>query len=90
MQDFGELNVWVCSKKLAKEIYSQKSLFTKDQGYGIRSHIRRYDASVFSNISVASRWNSQKNFSYCLISSLGSLSELNSLVESASGIGVLL
>lgn len=57
---FETLNVWQCSRRLAKDIYTITSHFPTDEKFGITSQMRRAAISVCSNLAEGSGKHSGK------------------------------
>jgi four helix bundle protein len=75
MRDFKKYDIWQLSHTFTLRIYSNTSLFPKDELYGITSQIRRASSSIPTNISEGCGRNSDKEFNQFLNIALGSASE---------------
>jgi four helix bundle protein len=75
MRDFKKYDIWQLSHEFTLKIYSNTSLFPKDELYGITSQLRRASSSIPTNISEGCGRNSDKEFNQFLNITLGSVSE---------------
>ncbi len=66
--------------KLVKEIYSFLKDFPDEERFGITSQIRRSSVSIPCNIAEGASRKSDKEFIQFLYISLGSISELETLI----------
>ena len=80
MRDFKKYDIWQLSHAFTLRIYSNTSLFPKDEMYGITSQIRRASSSIPTNISEGCGRNSDKEFNQYLNIALGSASETEYLI----------
>lgn len=80
MKPHKKLNSWIKSFEFVKEIYLVTSRFPSDEKFGIISQIRRAAISVPANISEGAARKGIKEFIHFLHISLGSLSELDTLI----------
>ena len=80
MKPHKKLNSWIKSFEFVKEIYLVTSRFPADEKFGIISQIRRAAISVPANISEGAARKGIKEFIHFLHISLGSLSELDTLI----------
>lgn len=80
MRDFKKYEIWQLSHAFTLKIYSNTSLFPKDEIYGITSQIRRASSSIPTNISEGCGRNSDKEFNQYLNIALGSASETEYLI----------
>lgn len=76
MRKFKELNIWIESRKLAKEIYLLTESLPDSEKFNLTSQIRRYAISIPCNIAEGAAKTSQKDFGRFLQISLGSSFEL--------------
>ena len=75
-----DLDCWKESMKLVKEIYSFLKDFPDEERFGITSQIRRSLVSIPCNIAEGASRKSDKEFIQFLYISLGSISELETLI----------
>jgi four helix bundle protein len=75
-----ELDVWKESIKLVSELYKLTTNLPDIERFGLASQIRRAAVSVPSNIAEGAARNSDKELIQFLYISLGSLSELETLI----------
>ncbi len=80
MRDFKKYDIWQLSHAFTLRIYSNTSLFPKDELYGITSQIRRASSSIPTNISEGCGRKSDKEFNQFLNIALGSASETEYLI----------
>jgi four helix bundle protein len=80
MRDFKKYDIWQLSHTFTLRIYSNTSLFPKDELYGITSQIRRASSSIPTNISEGCGRNSDKEFNQFLNIALRSASETEYLI----------
>ena len=83
------LNVWKKAVELSILVYKITETFPKSELYGLSSQMRRAAVSVPSNIAEGAARKGSKEFDYFLNISRGSLSELDTQVEIARGLGYL-
>lgn len=80
-QSYENLNVWKQAIDFAVIIYGLSKKFPKDEQFGIISQIRRAVVSISSNIAEGSSRKSSKDFIRFIDISIGSLNEVESLLE---------
>ncbi|MBC7389380.1 MAG: four helix bundle protein, partial [Opitutaceae bacterium] len=51
MKDFKDLDVFIQSRLLVKEVYKVTSIFPKEEVYSLTNQIRRSSVSILSNIA---------------------------------------
>ena len=83
------LNVWKKAVELSILVYKITETFPKSEIYGLTSQMRRASVSVPSNIAEGAARKGSKEFDYFLNIARGSLSELDTQVEIARGLGYL-
>jgi four helix bundle protein len=88
-ESFKELKVWQEAKGLAIEIYKTTNQGKLKTDYGLREQIQKAAVSIASNIAEGYERNSDKDFVRFLYIAKGSLSELLTQLEIASGVGYL-
>ena len=81
VQRFEDLIVWQKAQDVAVQIYSQ---FSKCSDYGFKDQITRASISISNNIAEGFERNSNADFSRFLYFSLGSTSELRSMLYIAN------
>ncbi|WP_269234945.1 four helix bundle protein [Flavobacterium flavigenum] len=74
------MNSWIKSFEFVKEIYLATKQFPAEEKFGITSQIRRASVSVPVNIAEGAARKGTKEFIHFLHISLGSLSELDTLI----------
>lgn len=89
MHNFKQLQIWVKSMELVKEIYLLTDFFPKLEKYGLISQMQRAAVSVPANISEGSAKSSNKDFARFLEISIGSLFELETLLVLASNLNYI-
>jgi len=80
MKPHKKLNSWIKSFEFVKEIYLVTRQFPAEEKFGITSQIRRASVSVPANIAEGAARKGLKEFIHFLHISLGSLSELDTLI----------
>ena len=75
-----DLDVWKLAIDFVTKIYLRTDDFPKNEEFGLKSQIRRAVVSIPANISEGAARNSTKEFLQFLHISLGSLSELETLL----------
>ncbi|HEC66643.1 MAG TPA: four helix bundle protein [bacterium] len=81
MFKFEKLEVWKDSVSLTKEVYKITKDYPKSEQYNLVSQLRRASNSISLNIAEGSVRRTDKDFSYYLVRSLGSLFELVSALR---------
>jgi four helix bundle protein len=76
LKSHKDLDVWMESMKMTKEIYTMTKSFPKEEIYGLVSQMRRCAVSIPSNIAEGAARSSKKEFIQFLYISMSSLSEL--------------
>ena len=79
--DFRELQIWQKAKAMCPSIYELTASFPAEEKFGITSQIRRAAVSVPSNIAEGHGRSSNADFVRFLYISLGSIRELETLLE---------
>lgn len=85
--DFRDLQIWQKSKALCIDLYRLTNTFPDHEKFGIVGQIRRAAVSVPSNISEGHGRSSDADFARFLYISLGSIKELETLLEISSELG---
>ena len=80
MKPHKKLNSWIKSFEFVTEIYLVTRQFPAEEKFGITSQIRRASVSVPVNIAKGAARKGLKEFIHFLHISLGSLSELDTLI----------
>lgn len=80
MHNLSELQVWVKSRKLAKEIYLLTGKLPSEEKFGLVSQMRRAAVSIASNIAEGTGRNSDKEFIQFLAIAYGSSYELKTQI----------
>jgi four helix bundle protein len=80
MKPHKNLLCWQDSFKLTVDLYKITKDFPNDEKFGITSQVRRAASSIPINIAEGAARNSNKEFVQFLYISLGSLSELDTLL----------
>jgi four helix bundle protein len=76
MHALNDLQVWVKSRKLAKDVYLLTGKLPKEEKFGLTSQMRRAAVSIASNIAEGAGRNSDKEFVQFLAIAYGSTYEL--------------
>jgi four helix bundle protein len=78
---YQRLVAWQLADKLAWIVYSLSDKFPKNEIYGLTSQLRRAVLSVVLNIVEGHSRNSKKEFRHFLNIALGSLAEVDYLLQ---------
>lgn len=89
MRPHYNLDVWKKSFSLVKKIYLLTDEFPSEEKFGLISQLRRASVSVPTNISEGSARSSQKEFLHFLYISLGSLTEVETLLLLSRELGFI-
>lgn len=82
MKSYKNLIIWQKSNELILLIYKETLIFPSDEAYGLTSQLRRAGLSVVLNIVEGhARRSGSREFSRFLSVSLGSLAEVEYLLE---------
>ncbi len=84
-----KLNAWIKSFEIVKELYVITAGFPPEEKFGLVSQIRRAAVSVPVNIAEGAARKGKKEFIQFLHISLGSLTELDTLILLSADIGFL-
>ena len=90
MTNYKQLEAWKKSMQLVKEVYVLTRLFPKEELYALTSQIRRAAVSVPANIAEGSGRNYKKETIQFLHISRGSLYELETLLNIAVMVEIML
>lgn len=77
---FKDLNIWKLGMEIVEDVYVLSQKLPKEEKYGIVSQMKRAAVSIPSNIAEGHSRNYNKVFVQFLRTSLGSVSELNTLI----------
>jgi four helix bundle protein len=86
---FRDLLVWQRSMKLAEQVYAATRAFPRSEAFGLTSQVRRAAVSIPSNIAEGHGRETDKNFAQFLIQARGSLCELETQLELACALKML-
>ena len=89
MTTFRNLNVYIKSKELVKQIYELLKKFPHEEQFALSDQLRRAVISIPSNIAKGSGRNSQKDKSYFIEIAYGSLLEVFSQLDIACDLGYI-
>ncbi|MES2380314.1 MAG: four helix bundle protein [Bacteroidota bacterium] len=89
MKPHKNLNAWLKSFEIVKELYEVTSNFPIEEKFGLVSQIRRAAVSVPVNIAEGAARKSKKEFIHFLHISLGSLTELDTLILLSTDLGFI-
>jgi four helix bundle protein len=84
-----KLDVWKVSMDLVAEVYKATETFPKEERYNLTDQIRRAAISIPSNIAEGAARQTRREFINYLHMAQGSLSELDTQLELANGLGYL-
>lgn len=80
IKTYRDLEVWIKSRHLVKQIYIFSKSFPKEELYGLTSQIRRAAVSVPSNIAEGHSRGGTKDYINFISIAIGSLAELETQV----------
>lgn len=80
MKPHKQLNCWIKSFEFVKDIYRVTNDFPAEEKFGLVSQMRRASVSIPVNIAEGAARNGKKEFIHFLHISLGSLTELDTLI----------
>jgi len=89
MRPHQNLEAWKLSFQFVKDVYTTTAVFPIEEKYGIISQIRRAAVSVPTNIAEGAARQSKKEFRRFLYISLGSVSELETLLLLAQSLNFI-
>lgn len=89
MRNHKELDAYKISMDLVTNIYLLTKKFPKEELYGLTNQIRRAAVSVPANISEGAARHSSKEYTQFLYISLGSITELETLMNIAFNIAYI-
>jgi len=89
MKPHQKLNAWINSFKLVKTLYETTNTFPSEEKFGLTSQIRRAAVSVPVNIAEGASRKGKKEFIQFLYISLGSLTELDTLILLSCDLGFI-
>jgi len=89
MKPHKTLNSWIKSFDLVKDIYTTTIDFPSDEKFGLVSQMRRAAVSIPVNIAEGAARKGSKEFIHFLHISLGSMSELDTLILLGSELGFI-
>lgn len=84
-----DLEVWKSSVQLVTEIYEVTKSFPKEEMYGLTSQIRRASVSIPANLAEGAARKNTKEYIQFVYISLGSISELETLLIISKNLGYL-
>lgn len=82
--DFRKLQIWQLGKSICVDFYKLTNTFPNEEKFGMTSQTRRAALSVPSNIAEGHARSSDADFARFLYISLGSIRELETLLEIAT------
>ena len=89
MTSFRNLNVYIKSKELVKQVYKLLKIFPKEEQFALCDQLRRAVISIPSNIAEGSGRNSQKDQAHFYSIAYGSLMETFSQLDIACDLGYI-
>ena len=89
LKGYRDLVAWQKAMEFVTEIYRATRTFPKDELYGLTSQLRRAGVSIASNLAEGHGRNSRNEFHHFIGVSRGSLSEVETQLEVAKGLGYL-
>ena len=89
MKPHKSLNCWIKSFEFVKNVYSITSDFPAEEKFGLVSQMRRAAVSIPVNIAEGAARKGKKEFVQFLHISLGSLTELDTLILLSKELGFI-
>ena len=89
MRDFRKLDIWRLGVEFAVTIYEATEKFPSTEIYGMTSQMRRSAVSISANIAEGSGRDSDGDFLRFLRIALGSLNEVETMIEISRRLGLL-
>lgn len=89
MRDFRKLDIWRLGVEFAVTIYEATEKFPSTEIYGLTSQMRRSAVSISANIAEGSGRDSDGDFLRFLRIALGSLNEVETMIEISRRLGLL-
>lgn len=89
IKSYRDLEVWQRARDLALEMYRDTQGFPSDERYGLTSQLRRALVSVAANIAEGQARVHTGDFIRHLSMARGSIAEVETLLEIASGLGYM-
>lgn len=89
MHKFKELEFWIKSRELNKEIYLITGKFPENEKFGLVSQLRRASISISSNIAEGCSRRSNKDFYRFLEFSMGSAYEIEAQIILATDLNFI-
>ena len=86
---YKKLEIWQLSVALVKDIYTLSKLLPKDEDYILKQQLKRAIVSVALNIAEGKSRKTAKDFSNFLNISVGSLAEVNAILNLCDELGYL-
>lgn len=86
---YKDLKVWQMSMDLVLEIYDLAEKFPKSEEYNLKSQIKRAIVSVPLNIAEGKARASVKDFGHFVNIAIGSLTEVEVVIELAKRLGYI-
>lgn len=81
IQSYKDLKIWQNGMDVASAVYSATNSYPEEERYGLKSQTRRAAVSIPANIAEGCARNHRGEFRQFLYISLGSLAELQTLLE---------
>lgn len=89
MKPHKKLNAWIKSFEFVKEIYLITNSLPSEEKYGLISQMRRAAVSIPVNIAGGAARKGKKEFIHFLYISLGSMTELDTLLLLSGELGFI-
>ena len=89
MTTFCNLNVYIKSKELVKQVYELLKKFPREEQFALSDQLRRAVISIPSNLAEGSGRNSQKDQAHFYNIAYGSLMEVFSQLDIACDLGYI-
>ncbi len=89
MKDFRTLEVWKKGRALALAVYKATGSWPPGERFGMTAQVRRAAVSVVANIAEGCGRDGNADFARMLQIAMGSVNELDALLDLAEGLGYL-
>ena len=89
VQDFKKLQIWEKAVAFHKEIISEINKFPQEEKYAMCSQLRRASLSISNNIAEGCGKTSVKEFKAYLLNAMGSIKEVESMLNVARELGYI-
>lgn len=89
IKSYKDLIIWQNGMRMAEGVYQATKAYPEEERFGLKSQTRRAAVSIAANIAEGCARNHRAEFRQFLYISLGSLAELETLLELSARLGFL-